>query len=851
MAAARSAEERLGELAAEHFALRRIAELVAKGAPEGDVFAAVAIEASGLIKQDTTLLRGDRDGAYAVIAVCGGPAPVGTRFTVADNDEGLLAEIGRTRRPGRRDDYVGRGGPAIARDRFGVTSAVGVPVIVDDRIWGVLLALTTDGGQLHPDAEERLAQFAELIAAALANVQARSDLQRMVDEHAALRQVAELVARSAPNEDIFDAVAVNASRLLDQAPMTVTRFDTDSYLVVLATHGGPAPVGTRIDYEADTLPDRVRRSDRPVRVDDYRQEPDRDLATQFNLAAAVSVPVSVSNHVWGMLTATSDAEPLPFGTEERLLQFAGLVSAALANVEARTELQALADQQAALRSVAELAAQDVPADEVLAAVARQASRLTDVDFSTLLRFEPDGSTQIAALDGAPEGVAVGMRAPATGNGATQQVWRTGQPARVDNLAGASSQWAQIAHGHGFSTSAAVPILIQGTLWGVIVVVGRDKPLPAQIHTHLTSFAELAATAIAAAQTRRELQQLAEEQSALRRVAELVAHGTALPEVFALVAVEASQLLDNHATALLRYGSDDMAVVIAECNSPLPIGFEVPATDGTPSGMPADANVATQVVAVPIAIEGHIWGSLSVRSESSLPAATEERLARFAELAGAAIANAENREKLRASRARVVAAADESRRRLQRDVHDSAQQRLVHAVITLKLAKEAIRAGNSAAALVDEALHNAQRANDELRDVVHGILPAALTRGGLRAGLESLIADFSVPVELDAGVPRLPLDTETTGYFVVAEALTNVVKHSRATRTTVRLNLGEGQLDIEVSDNGVGGADLTRGTGLTGLLDRIEASGGALEITSAPGSGTTLLATIPFHSAAPA
>jgi GAF domain-containing protein len=179
-----------------------------------------------------------------------------------------------------------------------------------------------------------------------------------------------------------------------------------------------------------------------------------------------------------MLTATSDSAPMPAGTEDRLLQFAGLVSAALSNVQARTELQSLADEQAALRSVAELAAQDVPAEEVLAAVARQASRLTDVDFSTLLRFEPDGSTEIAALEGAPAGVVVGMRGPATGDGATQRIWRTGRPARIENLAESSGHWAQVAHGHGFTTSAAVPILIQGTLWGVLVVVGRDKPLPA-------------------------------------------------------------------------------------------------------------------------------------------------------------------------------------------------------------------------------------------------------------------------------------------------------------------------------------------------------------------------------------
>ena len=575
------------------------------------------------------------------------------------------------------------------------------------------------------------------------------------------------------------------------------------------------------------FPNRVRRDSRVVRVDDYTRELDAELARAFNLAAAVSVPVPVSGQVWGMLTATSDASPLPAGSEERLLQFTGLVTAALANIQARSEIQALADEQAALRSVAELAAQDVPADEVLAAVASQASRLTGVDFSTLLRYEPDASTEIVALDGAPPGIAVGMRAPGTGDGAVQRVWRTGHPARIDNLAEMSGHWPQVAHGHGFSTSAAVPIIIHGTLWGALVVVGRDKPLPSQIHTHLTSFAELAGTAISAAQARRQLQQLAEEQGALRRVAELVARGAVLPEVFTAVAAEASSLLGNLAAALLRYESGKIAVVVAECNSPLPIGFQVPAAPGTPTGevlrtgrpyridrvigaglvgMPADFNAASRVVAVPVAVEGHVWGNLSIRSEFPLPATTEDRLTRFAELAAAAIANAENKEKLRASRARVVATADETRRRLQRDVHDGAQQRLVHTIIALKLAKEAIAGGGTAADLIDEALTNAQRANNELRDVVHGILPAALTRGGLRAGIESLISDFPLPIELDATVPRLPPDTETTAYFIVAEALTNIIKHARATIATLKLAINGNHLDIEVRDDGTGRAD---------------------------------------------
>ncbi len=195
----------------------------------------------------------------------------------------------------------------------------------------------------------------------------------------------------------------------------------------------------------------------------------------------------------------------------------------------------------------------------------------------------------------------------------------------------------------------------------------------------------------------------------------------------------------------------------------------------------------------------------------------------------------------------MATADETRRRLQRDVHDSAQQRLVHTIITLQLAKDAIAKGDTAAQLIDEALENAQRANNELRDVVHGILPAALSRGGLRAGLESLVADFTLPVDLDADIPRLAADVETTAYFIVAEALTNVVKHARATAARVKLTINDGSLDIEVRDDGVGGANPSQGSGLTGLLDRVEASNGTLVVTSPVGRGTTVKATIPISA----
>ncbi len=256
--------------------------------------------------------------------------------------------------------------------------------------------------------------------------------------------------------------------------------------------------------------------------------------------------------------------------------------------------------------------------------------------------------------------------------------------------------------------------------------------------------------------------------------------------------------------------------------------------------------------MPVTVEGQVWGTLTTSTAGDpLPVGTEERLGQLAELAAAAIANAENKTKLTASRARVIATADETRRRLQRDVHDSAQQRLVHTIIALKLARDQIAAGGAAAELVNEALANAERANGDLRDVVHGILPASLARGGLRAGLESLVTDLALPVDVHVATPRLPTDLETTAYFIVAEALTNVIKHAGASRAAVTVKVNDARLVIDVRDDGAGGADPAHGTGLTGLLDRVDASEGTLEITSPSGFGTTLLATLPLARHAPA
>ena len=853
-------------LADEQAALRRVAELVAAGASQPSVFDAVAHEACRLLGGHfTALLRYEPDGPAVIMAMWGDEAVrhvmrVGMRLS-ADGD-GIVQRVRGTGRAARIDSYAHLPGSnaSTARD-LGLTSGVGAPVVTEGHVWGAITVLGS-GLPLPAGAEQRLEMFAGLVATAIGNTQARASLAALADHQAALLRVAERVARGAAPQEIFATVAAEASQLLDGCPMTLVRYQAARELVVVASCGGPARVGERIQFEPETLPDRVRRQDRVVRIDDYAGEPDSSLATSYGLAAAVAAPISVQAEVWGMLVGTSGERPLPAGTEHRLEPFAELVAAALANSQARADLQALADEQTALRRIAELTAQEATADAVLNAVAVQASRLAGVEFGMVLRFEPDGASEIVALDGAPMNFHVGMRAPDTGDGSVHRVWRTGRAARIENLGAMSGRWPQMASRHGFSTSAGVPILLEGGLWGALIVAGRE-PMPAAIESHLADFAELVGTAIAAAQARSALRKLADEQIALRRVAELVARGAVLGEVFAAVAEGASKLLGDLAAVLVRYDPGGDAVAVAVCNSTVSPGLRIPSDDDSAIGevlrtaravrvddfgAPRLAGLAQPLtgragVAVPVTVEGRVWGALTTSTpEPALPADAEDRLAQFAELAGAAIAHAENKANLTASRARVIATTDETRRRLQRDLHDGAQQRLVHAIISLKLA-DAAAGDHPAAGLIEEALAHAQRANAELRDLVHGIMPASLTRGGLRAGLESLVADLALPVGLHVTVPRLHPQLERTAYFIVAEALTNVVKHAHATRATVNAALDGGNLTITVQDDGRGGADPTRGTGLTGLLDRVEASEGELSITSPPGGGTMLRATL--------
>jgi PAS domain S-box-containing protein len=376
------------------------------------------------------------------------------------------------------------------------------------------------------------------------------------------------------------------------------------------------------------------------------------------------------------------------------------------------------------------------------------------------------------------------------------------------------------------------------------------------------------------QAETELVRLTREQAALRRVATLVARGALPSAVLDAVAAEMQQVLDADAVTIGRYEAcDEMTVVAHRSAEPslLTIGTRVNHEGNNVTAtvrrteQPARLEDLGQaqggfaelfrslgmhaVVGTPIVVDGRLWGTIlgSWNREEPPPADTEERMAKFAELLDTAIANADSRDQLTASRARLVTEADEARRRVVRDLHDGAQQRLVHTIVTLKLAQGALKANDEEAeSLIAEGLEQAEQGNAELRELAHGILPAVLAQGGLRAGVNTIVSRVDLPVDVDIPAERFLVEIEASAYFVVAEALTNVMKHSHAGRAEVRASVVDGMLQVEVRDDGVGGADPT-GHGLVGLGDRLTALGGQLNVETPASGGTLLVSRLPLSA----
>jgi len=427
------------------------------------------------------------------------------------------------------------------------------------------------------------------------------------------------------------------------------------------------------------------------------------------------------------------------------------------------------------------------------------------------------------------------------------------------------------------SAVGAPITVDGRLWGALIVGSvQPEPLPADTEARMARFAELVATAISNVDARAALQRLADEQAALRRVATLVARQSSPAETLTSIAREVATLLGADVAAILRYEPDQTVSVVAGWGHPdiAPfVGRRLPADGDSPTakvretarparrddwadaeGELAELNRKAGVtcsVAGPVKVDAQLWGTLSVSTTEAapLPPDTEARIAQFSELVATAISNVKTRSELIDSRARIVDTADRTRQRIERDLHDGVQQRLVSIGLELRGVEAALPDDlELPRERLSQAVTRLTEALDDVRELSQGLHPAVLMRGGLEPALRALARRSKLPVRLDLHVSRLSPKIEVAAYFVVSEMLANAAKHARASVITVQANTRDRRLEVLVADDGRGGADPTCGSGLFGLIDRVDALGGRSELASPPGEGTSLRIRLPLDSA---
>ena len=655
-------------------------------------------------------------------------------------------------------------------------------------------------------------------------------LGQLAEEQAALRRVATLVAQATQPEEVFAAVAEEVGQLFRVELAILGRYEPGrtATSVTAVTAWGPAgkdyPVGSRWPLEGHNLSTLVFETGRPARIDRYADSSSSPLgaaARERGIRSAAGTPIIVEGRLWGLIFAGSTLEqPLPPDTETRLASFTELVATAIANTESRAALARLAEEQAALRRVATLVARGVPPQEVFAAVAEEVGQLLAADFAILVRYDPQDILEVVGTwtpTGAPAPTPVGGRLPLGGRNVTTLVYQTGRPARIDysDVSGVIGQVA--SQDWRLRSSVGMPVSAESRLWGCIVVAFSRQgllPLPADTEAQLAGFTELVATAISNTESRASLARLAEEQAALRRVATLVARGVPPVEIFSAVSDEVARLFGARA-AVLRFEHDGPAIVFVGVSKTLelPVGtrwgfqpgmasaevyrtgcsarvdaMDWPSASGPVAGAARRLGVVS-TVASPVVAEGRLWGAMTVSSaDELLPFGTEGRLEKFTELLATAIANAESRSELAASRRRIVAASDQARRRIERDLHDGTQQRLVSLGLAARIAEADGAAGRGdlraelsriAAGLADAVA--------ELQEFSRGIHPAVLSERGLGPALRTLARRSAVPVDLDVtATARFPEPVEIAAYYVASEALANAMKHAQASRIEVSL-----------------------------------------------------------------
>ena len=548
------------------------------------------------------------------------------------------------------------------------------------------------------------------------------------------------------------------------------------------------------------------------------------------------------------------------------------------NADARETLQWLVEQ-ATLRRIATLVAAESSPDELFAKVVEETAALLGRGMSAITRDERDGTGTIVAFwHTAGANTLIGSRVPLDEDAAPAKAIQEGRPVRVQPYRGYPGSIRTHAHDLGIRAVVACPIVVSGSRWGVVSVgslEGEPYP-PASAEAWVVEVADLLAIAIANAQSREALARLADEQAALRRVATLVAEGVPPADIFSAVGAEMGRLFKSTVWTVGRFETGAQAVVavgVGTGEEEIPSGTRWELDDSMASaqvfrtGRPARVDGLNwsaipgplaslgrrlgivSTVATPLFVDGRLWGVLSVSDAKQLPPDAEARLVNFGELVGTAIANAESKSALAASRRRIVVASDEARRQIERDLHDGVQQQLVSLTLSLERMEADPPAGDALKEGLASATRDARCATEALVEVARGIHPWILTHGGLEAALQSLADRSAVHVELVAEIDDpLPDAVEVAAYYVASEALTNVAKHAFASVAHVDARTDDGRLTLVVRDDGVGGAARGRGSGLVGLQDRVETLGGMMTIDSTVGGGTCVVVTLPITTA---